>query len=220
MSSAITLPKPIRLSFPHLWEPKQVVMQGRPTGEPRYTAICVLPKDFDINPLKSLVLGAVAEKWPDPVKRPPMAALRLPLVTAEEELKDKVGELAGHWLLKVVAYPATPPVIVGPDGRQHQQHAPLDQGLIYPGAEAWVNITVRAYDTSSTSRGVSAYLNGVKLTGKDVGRLDSRPTVAQMFGDIPDATATAGAFGAPSDPWGDSGSMSEPAGAAADDSPW
>ena len=79
----------------------------------------------------------------------------------------------------------------------------MDPAQVYAGAVAWVQFNTFVYN-KPVNKGVSAGLNGVMLTGEEgaLGRLDGRPTVENMFGDIagggvPTAPAPAPAPAAP-----------------------
>lgn len=61
----------------------------------------------------------------------------------------------------------------------------IDPSSVYAGVIAYVSINTFSYNKPA-SKGVSAGLNGVMLTGieGELGRLDGRPTVEMMFGDV------------------------------------
>ena len=88
---------------------------------------------------------------------------------------------------------------MAPDGRTISGSVDLtDRAALHPGAECFANVSIYAYNKGGSSYGVSAGLNGVALTGRDLGRFDSRPSAGQMFGAgaAPDAPPPAAA-GAP-----------------------
>lgn len=66
----------------------------------------------------------------------------------------------------------------------------IDPGAVYAGAVAWVAFNTFVYN-QAVNKGVSAGLNGVMLTGEEgaLGRIDGRPTVDSMFGDVNGAAA-------------------------------
>jgi len=61
----------------------------------------------------------------------------------------------------------------------------LDPALVYPGAEVWMQFNTFAF-SHPMNKGVSASLNGILLTGNEgpLGRLDTRPSVEQMFASV------------------------------------
>ena len=180
----------VRLHFPHLKEPHQIKINGVPTGDPRFGSNLVFPAGVEsFNPalipsIKQAITEAWVKKWPDPTKRPPLETLRQPLVWGPTEWPDD-KTVAGCWVLIAAAREKDPPACVTADGRQIQDAGDPAWAAFYPGAEVHANLGFFGYDTSKTSRGISCGLNGVRLTGRQLPRFDSRPNVAQMFQDIP-----------------------------------
>jgi hypothetical protein len=140
-------------------------------------------------------------KWPDERMRPPLRAqiggdpamwtnripgsLRVPLVWGPTEWPDDPN--AKGWVLITTSPEASKPVlhqaILSPDGNTINGSVDLvDRAAVYPGAEAFANVSVYAYSKGGQQVGISAGLNGVAFTGRDLGRFDSRPSPGQMFG--------------------------------------
>lgn len=61
----------------------------------------------------------------------------------------------------------------------------LDQATVYAGAVAWVQFNTFVYN-QPINKGIGAGLNGVMMTGEEgeLGRIDGKPTVESMFGDV------------------------------------
>ena len=190
-----------RLGYPHLREAVPIMTGGRPKGEPRYTVELHLNDSVTLADGRPLILTlqqeivAAAEKlWPDPARRPPCQAqpggdptlwrsadrsLRLPLVWGPAENPDDAHAVG--WILKAAAKQDAPPYVMRYEGNVPAIIGEHEWGLVYPGAEAHVNLSIYAY----ADGGVACGLNGVLLTGRDLGRFDSRPSASQMFGGLP-----------------------------------
>lgn len=219
----------VRLGFPHLFEPRAIVQNGVQTGEPRFGANLHLPEGFDVLSLQQEIAAVWAAKWPDPTRRPPMAGapggdpnawtntlpgyLRQPLVWGPKDYPEDPN--AKGWVLLTSAKADSPPVVVKMVGGQPVQVT--DRGEVYPGCECHAGVSFFAYDKGAQSKGLSCGLNGVQLTGRDLGRFDQKPSLAQMFGTsaaapppppplpvgaIPAAPAAPPAFGAPQPQYG------------------
>ena len=125
-----------RLSYPHLFEPKAIVSKGVETGAPRFSTNFHLdntPPSI-ITLLQQAVMGAYLAKWPDPSRRPPIAAqvggdprawtnklpgyLRIPLVWGPSDWPDDPN--ATGWILIATSPADSPPqvmqALMQPDG--------------------------------------------------------------------------------------------------------
>ena len=73
MSTSIIL-KDVRLSYLNAWKPRK----SSEDSKPRYSVSCILPKDHkQVGELREAIRKEIAEKWPDPKKRP--GNLHIPL---------------------------------------------------------------------------------------------------------------------------------------------
>lgn len=192
----------VRLAYPHLFEPRAIVSKGVETGAPRFSANLHLdntPAEY-IQMIQQAVINAYVSKWPDPTRRPPLQAtvggdprlwtnklpgyLRTPLVWGPSDFPEDPN--AKGWVLLTTAQADSPPDVVQaipqPDGSFSGAVPLSDRALVYPGAEAFAHVGVYAYAKGGQSVGISCGLNGIALTGRDLGRFDSKPTVGQMFG--------------------------------------
>lgn len=199
--ASFTIPY-VQLGYPHLWEARPIMQQGRPIGDPRFSANLVLPANPDpriIEQIKGAIVAAWEAKWPDPAKRPPLASLRVPLVWGDTAFPEDPN-CQGRWVVLCAAKADSPPQVVEDLNGSGLYTQVTDRAKVYPGAEAHVNVGIYGYDLGQQSRGIAAGLNGVILTGRPVNRFDSKPTITQMAAGIGDFTPPplpAGAYEAP-----------------------
>jgi hypothetical protein len=68
MSTQIKL-KNVRFSYAHLWKPR--VVKGSTNG-PSFSVALIIPKDHpQVAEIKEAIRTEIADRWPDPKKRPP-----------------------------------------------------------------------------------------------------------------------------------------------------
>lgn len=189
-----------RLGFPHILDPKPVTQNGREIGDPRFS--CNVHLDTVdpalIHQIKLDILAAYAEKWPTTLAHRPALPCtldsapetwtnklpgycRIPLVWGPRDFPEDAN--AKGYVLITGAKADSPPTVV--ELRANQPVPLSDRAKVYPGCEAHVSVGVFAYQVSASSPGIAAGLNGVALTGRDLGRFDSRPGLQQMFGNLP-----------------------------------
>ena len=196
--ASTTLPY-VRIGYPHLFEARPVIQNGVQIGDPRFGCNFHFQEGHDpavVTMLQNAIFEAIAAKWPDPAKRPrfqvasgsPKEAWvngpgwpRIPLVWGPAAYPDDPA--APSWVLISSAKEDSPP-FVG-EVVNGINVALADRGKAYAGAEVHASVGIFAYYKSVTSFGVSAGLNGVLLTGRELGRFDNKPTVAQMFATVP-----------------------------------
>jgi len=208
--SQILIPN-CRLGYPKLLKPESIMENGRPTGEPRFGVNLHLPNDPALlKQCQDAVIRAWQEKWPDQNARPPLmvdpnnpqswfnknhktgmrsSGIRVPLVFGPAEWPDDPNVQDGVWVIICAAQQNSPPAVV--DFRRQPIQNPND---VYPGAEAYAHVAFYGYQRSG-SVGIGCGINGVMLTGRDVGRFDSKPTTDQMFGDVQLPPPAADQFG-------------------------
>jgi hypothetical protein len=88
-------------------------------------------------------------------------------------------KLKDWWVLSCSASAAQKPPVVD------QSHQPiLDPASVPAGMLVWVSFNMSAY--AKGTGGIGGWLNGVMSTGEmgQLGRLDNKPTVDQMFGNV------------------------------------
>jgi hypothetical protein len=189
----------VRLGFPVLFEPRPVIQNGVETGAPRFSANLHFPANPDpalVRAVQEAVLLAHATKWPDPAKRPPLACqvggdpaqwvnglgrLRIPFVWGPATWPNDPS--AAGWVLTTTARADSPPFV-----GELVNGIPValaERAKAYPGAEVRASVGIFGYDKGAQSKGISAGLNGLVLTGREWPRFDSKPTVGQMFNALP-----------------------------------
>lgn len=160
------------LSFPHVFQPR-AFQQGQ---DPKYSCAGLIAKnDPQIAQVQALIEQEKANTFPSGV--PANAKMCLKDCAAEETYK---ADPRFHNYMVLGMYNSDKPVIVD------QNLQPLmDPAQVYAGGVAWVSVGIQGYNTQ-LNKGVGAYINGLMPTGEEgpLGRIDGRPTVEQMFGDV------------------------------------
>lgn len=188
-----------RLSFPTLWEPKAIMLQGKPTGDPKYSCNIVIPNDsFHADTIKAIQAEEerlLAIAWPNGVPQNARRALQW-----GPTAHPKDANLADCWVMHAYAKADSPPQV----GVYHPDTKVFDawtretgQSRTYSGAEAHVSCGLYAYEYSSLSLGLGVGLNMVWLTERPMPRFDSRQTPDTAFGDGPSGNAPPALEGAP-----------------------
>ena len=127
------------LSYPALFTPDQY----NANSTPRYKAELVFDKGQDLSELERHLASKVAEKWPDPAKRPATLMKKWPI----KDLEDGTRSLRS-------ATKRRPRIF---DASQNDIH---DESVMYPGARVRFNGFAWAYDD-----GVSFVLDQVQRVG-------------------------------------------------------
>jgi len=182
MSNNVTI-NDVRISYPHLFQAKQINNQG----DPKFSAAFIIKAD---NPgLKLLVEKAktlVAEKYPGGT---PHNFKQLPLAKGEDKYPGN-ADYVGTYVLNTSkgAAQGRPSVV-----DQHMQEV-IDPGKVYPGMV--VNVAISVYTYANVSKGVTTGLEAVQLV-RDGDRLDNKPSVDELFKplDVPgESGGAAGGF--------------------------
>jgi len=203
-----------RLGYPSLWEPS--VIKEADDSRPRYSVNLHLPEGAE-EQCKAAIKEVLQAQFPDPAKMPYIAVdwngdpmtwfnknhdtgrtsggLRLPLVYGPAEWPSDPN--AKGWILICSARSDRdrPPYVKKVNGMNVALDDQKERHLIYPGAEAHAGVGFYWY--SNVSTGVGCGLNGLCFTMRDLGRFDSKPTVDDMFGDVPDSAAGVAPAGDP-----------------------
>jgi len=161
------------LSYPHLFQPRQVNNQG----EPKYSCNLILPQDFDWAPLQEAIQSAITAKWPQGAPR----------FTRESWEQVTEGPYVGWWQLKASSKAERPPQVVMGD---RQPAGPHQQGEFFPGCN--VNAYIRAFGYDTMGAGVSFGLNAIQLLSNaaDLPRLDNTKPIDEVFQEVPGAPAS------------------------------
>lgn len=179
--------EPVRLAFPDLFEPRQVTIAGKPTGDPRYSARIVIHESQTevLEQLRKAIAAVKAKAWADG-NLP--SQFHEPLVEAALAY-PKDANLVGCWIVNANARANSPPQVVRKDrGRLIDLNPdnPADRQMVYSGMQAVVSVGLFSYQTTAQAGGIGCGLNAVLATGEDVGRFDARITAASAFGDLLD----------------------------------
>lgn len=155
----------VRISYPTLFNPKQVAGKG----DPKYSAAFIIAAD---NPgLKAVVDAASAAiQKTYPAGNVPANFKHLPLMKGEEKYPGK-ADYEGMYVLNSSNRSA--PTVV-----DQQMNKVIDPGAVYPGM--YVNVGLSVYTYNNVSKGVTCGLEAVQLV-RDGERLDSRPSVNDLF---------------------------------------
>ena len=170
--------KNVRLSYPHLFEPRAAV-EG---ADPKYSTTILIPKDNEValravqEAMKAAIVDAIPNRWGG--KKP--SGLRLAL--RDGDAKDDFGEYerAGseyrnHYFLNAGSK-TRPGVVSGP----HRDPATPED--VWPGEFAVVSVTFFGYSAAG-NKGVSAGLNNVWVLGRG-DRLDGGIAAEDEFANV------------------------------------
>jgi hypothetical protein len=160
-----------RVSYPNLVTPR-APLSG---GEPKYSLVAWFSKSTDISALRELAAAAVAEKWPDPAKRP--KNLRSPFRDGDTEL-DKDGKPKAPGCTFVALSSKVKPQVVD----QKVQPIIDVEAELYPGSYARASVVAYAYD-SAGNRGVAFGLRNVQKL-RDGEPLGGRSKPEDDFGPV------------------------------------
>ena len=186
---------PVRLSFPELFEPRVPVINGKPSGDPKFSARIVIPAS-------NTQLLAEVERLIEEVKNEAWADGGVPM-KFETPLKDanraypQDANIKDCFVLNGKSVASSPPIVVkaGPiKGKPVPVDPSSDRSLIFSGMEAYVSIALYSYLNTPADGGIAVGLNAVYVTQRDVGRFDSRVSAESAFGDIAEADEAANPF--------------------------
>lgn len=153
------------LSYPHLFTPRAVT-QG---DDPKYSANVLLHEsDPQIQSVRQAIETEKANGWPNGFPH------------NGRECLTPSQQYPGYYEIRANAKADSKPAVV--DGSLQPV---LDPALVVPGEIVWMAFNTFPYNLT-TSKGVGAGLNAVMITGElgSLGRLDSRPTIEETFGDV------------------------------------
>lgn len=134
-----------RVSFPSVFEPS-----GMDGAKKKYSVTMLIPKTVDISALKALRDAVIAEKFPDPSKRP--KGLKNPIRDGDE--KSELDGYAGHYF--IAARSMTKPGLVNASVKPI-----ISQDEFYAGCYARATITAYYYDQSG-NKGVAFSLQNIQ----------------------------------------------------------
>jgi len=178
-----------RLSYPHLFEPKENTLSGKM----EYSVTALFPKGADLSALIAAAKAATEAKWGADPKRWPKN-LRPPFRKQEERAKQDEngnetlpdGYEAGAIFINLKCTKVAPKIV-------DRKVKPItDDSLVYAGCYGIASVNAYAYDQAG-NKGVAFGLNGIQIT-RDGESLSGRPAVESSFKPLEDeAPDTAGA---------------------------
>jgi hypothetical protein len=189
----VTLTEPVRVSWPQVFEPKAVMIQGKPTGEPFYSARLVFPADHDdIQDLRVTASQLLAKLKPgvDLKTLTPYKDFFYPfksgaaLIKEAKERSAAKGEkyrgfddyMDGCHTLYAKAFPKNPPqldvFLNGKWTKLSAENRALYKDRFYNGMLAVGSVTLAGINLPTGGWGVACYLNGLAAVegGEHIGR--------------------------------------------------
>lgn len=157
-----------RLAFPAIFEPEKNNLNTN--GKEKYAITMLFPKGTDLDALKKLAKDAVAEKWPDPNKRP--KNIRYPFRDGDEVDWDG---FEGNVFIKASS-------LYRPGVVNQKVKPVLDPEEIYAGCYCRAEVNAFAYDTQG-NKGVSFGLQNVQKVAEG-DRFGGRKDPEKVFGAV------------------------------------
>lgn len=180
--------QPSVMTFPVLFEAKAFKKNGKETGEPKFKASFLLPKDSDdLKAMKTLAAKLARIKWPDR----PFSELLFPFASGdamieERRKKGKDDSEHLHGMVVLTAKSKYEPRLAYVEKNKiidlETDTAKLAaKGKFYPGVEVLAQVNFVAYDgVGQNKSGVTAYLNMVLSTCKGA-RLSGGQVASEAF---------------------------------------
>lgn len=178
MSQKVVIENPCRLSYPHLFQPKE----GMNGGAPKYGATILIPKSDaqTLNAINAAIQAEYAEAskpngaWKGAV--PPQPTLTLyDGDTAQPSGEPWGDECKGHMVLRTTSSNA-------PDVVDGQGNKAMDATKFYAGCYCYFSVNFAAYSNSG-NKGIGAFLNCV-MFAKDGEPLEARASAKSDFASI------------------------------------
>ncbi len=192
-----------RLSFPKVFVPEPVKLDGQPSGAPVFSVMLC----WDMNDPATAVEVQRLQGIEEDMMRTAFEGEAIPPGFKRALKKGAVvrpndPNLAGMWVMNAYASEDSPPSVVEDDGRGNSLVI-TDRSKVYSGCEAHVAVGLFTYRKSSVNTGIGCGLNIIKITGRSFPRFDNRQTADQAFKETPPqapAAPTAPAAGMAQEP--------------------
>lgn len=182
-----------RLSFPEIFEPKPIVINGQQVGDPRYSCRVIVTDPAKIAEVQRIEEELIRQSWPQGV--PPGINIRRALQRGETAY-PRDPQMAGLWILSANARPQSPPQVVSIHRDAQGNFPPLtDRQHIYSGCEANVHVGIYTTQLNVQAPQIDCGLNSVQPTERAMDRFDGRVSATQAFADNPNPNAGAGGPG-------------------------
>jgi hypothetical protein len=158
MSETRVVTGKVRLSFPNLFEPKQVNGEG----DPKYSVMLLIPKSdtATVKALKEAEAQAAANGKTTKFKGKDLNADSVIKDGDEDGSAEDYPERKGHLYMTVSSSQKYRPGVV-----DRRVQPIMDQSEVYSGVYAKVSMTAFPYTYGATKRGVSFGLNNVQVLG-------------------------------------------------------
>lgn len=189
LDGIFNLTLPVVLAFPNLLEAKPFMKNGKPQGDPKYSANLIIAADHpDLKPMKELVTSLARQRWPDK----PFSELAFPFTSGDKlaEARKAKGKDDGDYQRGKVVMNAKskyePRLSVLINGKLVDLDTDILKALhknkFYNGVEVLAQINFVPYDPigQNAKGGVTAYLNIVVSTGKGK-RLSGGAPASEVF---------------------------------------
>jgi hypothetical protein len=174
------LTTPVILAHPHLVDPVQFKRNGKTSGEPKYKAAFVIPKDSEeLKSMRALAITVAKAKWPTRDLKAEYAAgtFKLPFAKGDdlaEARKAKSGKDDGDWQRGCIVINAAskyrPALSILENGRvidlEDDTMFAKYKAKFFFGAEVVPEFNFVAYEGGNGPDGVTAYVNAILATGK------------------------------------------------------
>ena len=156
------------LSYPHLFQARSV----QPGDDPKFSVTVLLKKgDPQIATVQAVIDACKLNGFPAGFP-----------ATGKVFMKDgdETGKHPGYMMVQANCRADQRPIVV-----DSNLQPVTDPSQVYAGAIAWASLNTSNYNMP-VNKGVGCYINGVMVTGEEgeLGRIDGRPTVDGMFGDL------------------------------------
>ena len=153
---------------------------GNPTGDPKFSAsVLIAPNDPQLSAIQAEVNAASANTFPNGLPR--NADLCFGRYEEFFQGKDYYNpKFLGYYVFKCTAKADDRPAVVN-----SALQPLLDPAALFPGAVVWLSAGISGYVKGTG--GVGGWLNGIMVTDEapPFGRLDNKPSVEQMFANLP-----------------------------------
>lgn len=175
----------VRLAFPNLFTAATVGGEG----EPRYSAMLILPPDHpQMAEIKAKMLAIAKDKWKDKAQAMYTTLEKTDkLALHDGDTKSQYDGCAGNFFVSAAAQQAARPTVINKD------RTPLTEkdGVVYPGCYVNVSIDLWAQDNKYGKR-INAQLRGVQFLRDGDSFSAGRPADSDEFDEI--AGSDAGDF--------------------------
>jgi hypothetical protein len=169
--------KNVRLAFPNLFTPTTVGGEG----EPRYSAMLILPPDHpQLKELETKMKAVAKDKWKDKAAATYTALEKTDkLALHDGDTKAQYDGVAGNMFISAAAQQSARPTVIGKD------RSPLTEkdGVVYAGCYVNVSIDLWPQDNKYGKR-INAQLRGVQFVRDGDAFAAGRPADSDEFEDV------------------------------------